>query len=116
MAELSGSTATLAEKLKTLRAQTGKSLQHVADAVGVSKAYVWELESGEKPVNPTIDVLKRFADFYRVSVASLTNEQPTADTPEEAMRLWRNLSDLSDKERHLIADMIESLKKRRDGT
>src|SRR5689334_6680225 len=96
---------TLADKLKALRARTGKSLQQVADAIGVSKAYVWELESGEKGMNPTIDVLTRFADFYRVTVAYLSNEQPPADTPEESMRLWRNLNALTDRERDLVADM-----------
>jgi transcriptional regulator with XRE-family HTH domain len=59
-----GQFGTLAEKLKALRARSGKSLQQVADAVGVSKAYAWELESGEKTRNPTIDVLTRLADFY----------------------------------------------------
>jgi transcriptional regulator with XRE-family HTH domain len=106
---------TLAEKLKALRARSGKSLQQVADAVDVSKAYVWELESGEKGINPTIDVLTRLADFYRVTVAYLTNEKPDPATPDEAMRLWRNLNDLTDRERDLVADVIDSLKRRRDG-
>jgi transcriptional regulator with XRE-family HTH domain len=36
----------LATKLQKLRMAKGQSLQVVADAVGASKAHIWELEKG----------------------------------------------------------------------
>ena len=46
----------LGEMLRTFRANRKLSLQDVANAASLSKAHVWELESG-RVVNPTIDTL-----------------------------------------------------------
>ena len=48
----------LSTKLKELRARSRESLQQVADAVGVSKAHIWELERGTSK-NPGLDLLKK---------------------------------------------------------
>lgn len=57
----------LAEKLRILRAEKKLSLQAVADAVGVSKPHVWELEKG-KTKNPSLELLKQLATLYGVSL------------------------------------------------
>ena len=62
----------LAAKLRELRAGKKASLQAVADAVGVSKPHVWELEKG-KTKNPSLDLLKQLAKFYGVSLDYLAN-------------------------------------------
>ena len=42
----------ISERLFSLRQKSGQSLQQVADAIGVSKAHVWELEKG-RSTNPS---------------------------------------------------------------
>ncbi|MEO1104368.1 MAG: helix-turn-helix domain-containing protein, partial [Pseudomonadota bacterium] len=44
-------TMTLARRVNELRTAKGESLQQTADAVGVSKAHIWQLERG-KADNP----------------------------------------------------------------
>ena len=48
----------IGERLFSLRQKSGQSLQQVADAVGVSKAHVWELEKGHSQ-NPSFDLVRR---------------------------------------------------------
>lgn len=45
--------STLGESVKRLRERCGLSLQEVADRSLLSKAHIWEIESGSS-VNPTI--------------------------------------------------------------
>ncbi|QTH70379.1 helix-turn-helix domain-containing protein [Pseudoalteromonas xiamenensis] len=61
---------TLAEKLTELRVNKKASLQAVADAVGVSKPHIWELEKG-KTKNPSLELLKKLALYYQVSLDTL---------------------------------------------
>lgn len=101
----------LAVKLKELRLKSGKSLQEVADAIGASKAHLWELEMG-KSKNPSLDLLSRLAEHYKVTVASLVGET-LKDTPDEVMRMYKDLQGLNDADRALLEVIIADMKKRR---
>ena len=63
-----------ATRIKGLRENSGKSLQEVADAIGASKAHMLELEQG-RSTNPTLELLKKLAAFYNVTVGYLAGEQ-----------------------------------------
>jgi transcriptional regulator with XRE-family HTH domain len=96
-----------AAKLKDLRMRSGKSLQELADAIGISKAHVWDLETG-KSKNPSIDLLKKLSDHFKVSVATLVGE----DTDDEELRvMFRQLQELDPNDRKLIQSIIEAQKK-----
>jgi transcriptional regulator with XRE-family HTH domain len=101
----------LAVKLKELRLRAGRSLQQVADAVGASKAHIWELETG-KSSNPSLDLLRKLADYYKITVASLIGET-LEDMPPDIIRMYRDYSSLSETERAMIDDVVEGMKKRR---
>ena len=60
----------LAKKLARLREEADQSLQDVANAVGVSRAHLWEVETG-KSKNPSLDLVRKLADHFTVSVAWL---------------------------------------------
>ena len=49
---------TLAQRITLLRSNRDQSLQQVADAVGVSKAHIWELEKGRTD-NPSMALVTR---------------------------------------------------------
>jgi transcriptional regulator with XRE-family HTH domain len=100
----------LASKLKDLRLKSGKSLQQVADAVGTSKAHVWDLEQGNS-ANPTKDLLSKFGTCFRVSVSELLEEDPNAvSEPSELVALYRDLKSLSDNDRRTIEAVMRGLK------
>ena len=63
----------LSDNLKKLRNRKGKSLQEVAEAVGVSKPHIWQLERGDKS-NPSLELLRKLAVFYDTSISALIEE------------------------------------------
>ncbi|HSZ65229.1 MAG TPA: helix-turn-helix transcriptional regulator [Xanthobacteraceae bacterium] len=54
--------------LKLIREYHRLSRTEVAEKVGLSKSYVSELERGRKP---TIEVIERYAETFRIPVSSL---------------------------------------------
>ncbi len=101
----------LAMKLQKLRTQRGQSLQVVADAVGASKAHIWELEKGTTK-NPSIELLKGLAEHFGVTIASLVGEDPSESEDEQMVVMYRDLQKLDPKDRQFIEAMIETMKKR----
>lgn len=103
----------LAVKLKQLRMRSGKSLQDVADAVGASKAHIWDLERGASK-NPSLNLIKSLADFYKVAIADLVDENPSsADADAELVAMYRNLGELSQSDRETIQLLMDRLKANR---
>ena len=91
----------LSTKLRELRANKKVSLQAVADAIGVSKPHVWELEKG-KTSNPSLDLLKKLAKYYGVSIDFLANESSEKSDNKNIIALLRKI----DVENKSEEDMI----------
>jgi transcriptional regulator with XRE-family HTH domain len=103
----------LATRLKELRLRSRRSLQQVADAVGASKAHIWELETG-KSAKPSLELVKRLADHFSVTLASLVGEDPNApDEDEELLVMWREIKGLDPKDRETLSLLIRSMRERR---
>lgn len=100
----------ISERLFSLRQKSGESLQHVADAVGVSKAHVWELEKGRSK-NPSFDLVSKLAKHFGVSLEVLTGDSQEPD-PEsmQVERIHRGLDALSERDRAVVEKMIQSMK------
>lgn len=60
----------LGARIKLLRDLRGMTLQQVADASGMTKSHVWELEQG-KSVNPTVNAVWGLALALTVTPAQL---------------------------------------------
>jgi transcriptional regulator with XRE-family HTH domain len=65
----------VAENLKLIREKRKLSLEKVAEATGVSKSMLGQIERGES--NPTIQTLWRIAKGLRISFTSLIEQKPT---------------------------------------
>ena len=103
----------LGARLTRLRLAKGQSLQQVADAVGVSKAHIWELEKGRTD-NPSMALVTRLADHFGVSLAALVGEDPAADDADaQIARMFRQAGELAPDDLALLDDMMQSLLKRR---
>ena len=103
----------IAAKLQNLRLNAGKSLQQVADAMGVSKTHVWELERG-RTANPSLEMLTKMADYFGVTIRSLVGEDPSSSADERLVRMFRQAGELSERDRDILDDMIQSLRKKRE--
>lgn len=100
---------TLAAKLKQLRVQKRQSLQDVADAIGASKTHIWDLETG-RSANPSMELLTKLATHFSVGVADLVGENPASADDRELVALYRDLKDLSEKDRETIRALMQHLK------
>ena len=104
----------LADRLNSLRRKSGESLQQVADAVGISKAHIWELEKGRSR-NPSFELMQKLAGHFGVSVSVLTGESEEPEPADlQVERIHRDLKVLGDRDRALIEEMVKSMVRRSD--
>ena len=105
----------IGEKLFSLRQKSGQSLQQVADAVGVSKAHVWEVEKG-RSANPSFDLVRKLAGHFGVGIDVLAGDgdEPDGDVLQ-VQRINRGLDELSPGDRTVVEAMIAAMKNRAEG-
>jgi transcriptional regulator with XRE-family HTH domain len=105
----------LATQLQKLRTAHRQSLQDVADAIGASKAHVWELERGTAK-NPSIELVRKLAVHFNVTIASLVGENPgDGDFDEKLLVMFRNLQSLTESDRLVLQDIMNGMKQRTGG-
>lgn len=103
----------LGARLVELRLKKGKSLQEVADAVEVSKTHVWQMEKG-KSENPSIELLRRFADYFSVPLDFLIGtDRATSLDDIEAQQFFRDFKSLSETERQILTQTLDIFKRKR---
>lgn len=102
----------MGERLHSLRQKSGQSLQAVANAVGISKAHIWEMEKGHSK-NPSFDLVRKLAKHFGVSIDALVGEEeePNADTLQ-IERIHRGLETLSPRDRAIVEETIRAMKER----
>lgn len=100
----------LADRIKAFRMKKKLSLQQLADATSVSKAHIWDLETGRSK-NPSMDLLIKLANKLDVAVIDLVGENPEAEEEgSKVLGMYRELKNLSDRDLDVINQMIERLK------
>lgn len=80
---------TLGERIKLLRNRKGWGPGELSEASGVSRAYLWQLETGGKD-RPTLDTLEKLARALDVRVSQLAEDDPS---PEPSQALPRGLAE-----------------------
>lgn len=104
----------LAVRINALRLQRKESLQDVANAVGVSKAHIWELEKGRTD-NPAMALVTRLADHFGVTISFLVDEDIDAhDADKDLVRMFRQTQELDPRDRETLDDLLQSLRRRRN--
>jgi len=102
----------LAVRMKAMRLRRRESLQDVADSIGASKTHIWELESG-RAKNPSLELLTKLANHFRVPIRSLVGESDQEAKDEDLVRMFRQLSELPERDRAHIDDLLQSYIRRR---
>lgn len=103
----------IGDRIKELRLRKGDSLQQVADAIGASKAHIWELESNRSK-NPSLDLMQKLAGHFRTTVAYLIEEhQGDLNMAEQFFR--RNsdkFASLEEDEIAIFENLLDKLAKK----
>lgn len=104
----------IGERLKELRVKKGQSLQQVADAIGASKAHIWELESNRSK-NPSLDLLRKLARHFDTTVSYLINEpEGEATRAREFFRMnTHKLEALEDGDYQFLQHLIDMAAKKK---
>ncbi len=99
---------TLGEKIKELRISKNESLQELADAIGISKAHLWELERNNSQ-NPSLETLMSLAQHFKVSIDSLVdNNAPSIHA------YGREFENLSDESLEILKTLAAKLEQKQD--
>lgn len=102
----------IGESLFRLRSQTGETLQAVADAVGVSKVHIWELEKG-RTKKPSFELVRNLALHFGVSVDELAGlKEDSGAEAAQVQRIHRDLLSLSTRDRAIVEETIKAMKAR----
>lgn len=102
-----------ATELTILRANRKISLQKLADAIGVSKTHIWQLEKGVTEA-PSLEIVRSIADFFNVSVQTLVGENPESPNADpQSVAMFRKLGDLDDIDKDAIEQMINTMLERK---
>lgn len=64
--EMTASKKLVGQKWKEYRLERGYSLEHVAQAVGISLSYMWKIENAQ--ANVSFEILDKLSDFYGESI------------------------------------------------
>lgn len=99
-------------RLAELRLRKGKSLQDVAEVVGVSKTHVWQMEKGRSE-NPSIELLRRFAEYFSVPIEFLIGTEATSFEDVEAQQFFRDFKSLSEEERQILKQTLNLFKSKK---
>lgn len=91
---------TLGTRLRRLREAKGMTLQQVADAVGCTRGYIWELEmkDGQRPSAERVFLL---AKTFGVTVEDLMEEAPREahEAKPEDVAFFREYAGMTDEEK-----------------
>lgn len=104
---------TFGQRLRKFRMAKKLSLQELADAVGASKAHVWDLETG-KTKNPSLTLLTAFSRALDIPIRELVGETETTDDSQLAP-LFRDLRGLEQADLDVIKTLTEQLRARKHG-
>jgi len=101
------------QKLKSLREERGESLQQVADGVGVSRTHIWELESGNKKLNPSFDLVRKLAEHFDVTIEYLMDIQSKMTKDDKALVLFNNIKKLDGRDQEVILGTVKAMMERK---
>ena len=102
----------LKDTIKTMREERGWTQQQLADKLGVTRSAVTQWETGWS--QPKMDSIKKLADVFGTTIASITDAQPDFDgeqfnLTEDEIELIRKYRRLSTEDKQTVIRMAARL-------
>ena len=106
----------LGVRLRRLREAKKLTLQQVADEVGCTKAYIWELEMKDGQ-RPSADRVQALAKLLGVTMEDIMGE-PLKEVPEaslEDVAFFREYAGMTEDEKKHYQDVLKMMFSRKSG-
>lgn len=103
-------------RLRRLREAKKLTLQQVADAVGCTRGYIWELEMRDGEQRPSAERVYLLAKTLGVTVEDLMEDAPR-EVPEakpEDIQFFREYAGMSDVDKETYRDALKMMFRIRD--
>ncbi len=97
------------EKLRKIRTSKNKTLEELAEAIGSSKAYVWQLEN-KTAAKPSAEMLLKLSNYFSISPEFFiddTVEDQSESQLEDAF--YRKFKKLSEDDKRYIDRIMSNL-------
>lgn len=102
------------ERLRDARKASGLTLEALAERIGSSKAYIWQLEN-KSNARPSAELLTKLCDVLKVEPTQLlTGEASSELNSMEKDVLYRRYGALSERDRRVVLDLMSSFLKTDD--
>lgn len=99
-------------RIRELREAHNFTLRQLAERIGSSKAYVWQLENRDHP-NPSANIVLDIARVFNVSPYYLINDNMSEDTNRfDEIVLINKINSLGNTDKKIVAEMVDALYKR----
>lgn len=101
----------LGKKIHDARKKQGFSLDKLADLIGSSKSYMWELENKDD-INPTADKLSKLANALKIPVEYLLNNDQEELTEDDSSKVfYRRYEKLTADKKVALDAVLEALER-----
>ena len=103
-------------RLRRLREAKKLTLQQVADAVGCTKAYIWELEmkDGQRPSAERIQAIAKVLGVTMEDVMGEPVDQVPQASPED-VAFFREYAGMTEEEKKNYQDVLKMMFSRKSG-
>ena len=102
----------LQTKVRSLRKSADMTLDSLAEATGISKSYLWEIENRKVPNKPSAEKLAAIAAVFNVTIDYLLEEdveEPQDKHLDEAF--FRNYKNLDSEDKERVRRILETFRK-----
>ena len=102
----------LGDRVRKLREDHNLSLRQLAEKIGTSKAYLWQIENREHP-NPSASIVLEISRVFSVSPYHLIDGRSSeAQLQIEDVVLFNKISSLPNPDRQVLSEMVDALYRR----
>ena len=95
------------KRLKELRKQAGKTQEQVAEAIGITPAFMGHIERGERGM--ALDTLLHLCNFYHITMDYLWSDTLPPDEQQMASQIAVMLKDKTPEQQAAVMDIVRTV-------
>lgn len=99
----------LSDRLKKARKEKGFTLEKLANSIGSSKSYLWQIENGQK-TNPSFDMILKISKVLDIPIDYFACENDSLQSKgQKGSNLLTQIDKLDSTSKQIIENLIKHL-------